>query len=223
MSTTCGVCSEQPPKYKCPSCAIRYCSLACFKTHKPIHDNPAAETSAPDSPSQSASSAPTASHDGPTTAPAAPATAPQPPQQHAPADLQRLLTDPALLALLQKNPALRTRLHAIYTSTLEPSPEAWAAQQNAAAAHHRGRGGFRGRGRGGRGRGRGGGSGGDRPRGPWKQELADRSAVNQILRVQEWEGEGGEDVREFLALVQRSAGGQQVGGGVGGDGAFVAG
>ncbi|XP_012706560.2 zinc finger HIT domain-containing protein 3 isoform X1 [Fundulus heteroclitus] len=30
----CNVCSEQAPKYKCPCCKIRYCSLGCYKKHK---------------------------------------------------------------------------------------------------------------------------------------------------------------------------------------------
>ncbi|MED6276710.1 hypothetical protein CHARACLAT_005734 [Characodon lateralis] len=30
----CSVCSEQTPKYRCPSCNIRYCSLGCYKKHK---------------------------------------------------------------------------------------------------------------------------------------------------------------------------------------------
>lgn len=30
----CSVCTEQTPKYKCPACKIRYCSLVCYKTHK---------------------------------------------------------------------------------------------------------------------------------------------------------------------------------------------
>ncbi|XP_029375317.1 zinc finger HIT domain-containing protein 3 isoform X2 [Echeneis naucrates] len=30
----CGVCSEQIPKYRCPICKIRYCSLGCYKRHK---------------------------------------------------------------------------------------------------------------------------------------------------------------------------------------------
>uniref|UniRef100_G3QA33 Zinc finger HIT domain-containing protein 3 n=1 Tax=Gasterosteus aculeatus TaxID=69293 RepID=G3QA33_GASAC len=30
----CSVCSEPTPKYKCPACKIRYCSLGCYKTHK---------------------------------------------------------------------------------------------------------------------------------------------------------------------------------------------
>ncbi|KAJ8342905.1 hypothetical protein SKAU_G00328330 [Synaphobranchus kaupii] len=30
----CSVCSEQIPKYKCPVCKIRYCSVRCYKNHK---------------------------------------------------------------------------------------------------------------------------------------------------------------------------------------------
>ncbi|KAG7483738.1 hypothetical protein MATL_G00041580 [Megalops atlanticus] len=30
----CSVCSEQIPKYRCPACKIRYCSVSCYKKHK---------------------------------------------------------------------------------------------------------------------------------------------------------------------------------------------
>lgn len=30
----CSVCSEHLPKYRCPVCKIRYCSLGCYKRHK---------------------------------------------------------------------------------------------------------------------------------------------------------------------------------------------
>ncbi|CAG5876961.1 unnamed protein product [Menidia menidia] len=30
----CNVCREQTPKYRCPACKIRYCSLGCYKKHK---------------------------------------------------------------------------------------------------------------------------------------------------------------------------------------------
>ncbi|CAF98535.1 unnamed protein product [Tetraodon nigroviridis] len=32
----CNVCSEQTPKYRCPACKIRYCSLVCYKKHKEV-------------------------------------------------------------------------------------------------------------------------------------------------------------------------------------------
>ncbi|CAK6971824.1 zinc finger HIT domain-containing protein 3 [Scomber scombrus] len=30
----CSVCAEHTPKYRCPACKIRYCSLGCYKRHK---------------------------------------------------------------------------------------------------------------------------------------------------------------------------------------------
>lgn len=29
----CEICSEEISKYKCPKCLIKYCSVACYKTH----------------------------------------------------------------------------------------------------------------------------------------------------------------------------------------------
>ncbi|XP_061607398.1 zinc finger HIT domain-containing protein 3 [Phyllopteryx taeniolatus] len=34
MMQLCKVCSEQTPKYRCPACRIRYCSLSCYRRHK---------------------------------------------------------------------------------------------------------------------------------------------------------------------------------------------
>uniref|UniRef100_A0A3B3ZXI8 Zinc finger HIT domain-containing protein 3 n=1 Tax=Periophthalmus magnuspinnatus TaxID=409849 RepID=A0A3B3ZXI8_9GOBI len=30
----CSVCTEETPKYRCPACKIRHCSLICYKKHK---------------------------------------------------------------------------------------------------------------------------------------------------------------------------------------------
>ncbi|KAL6942097.1 hypothetical protein ACO0QE_003263 [Hanseniaspora vineae] len=35
----CEVCQEETFKYKCPACQLKYCSLACYKTHKETHAN----------------------------------------------------------------------------------------------------------------------------------------------------------------------------------------
>ncbi|KAI5462210.1 hypothetical protein BGZ63DRAFT_485681 [Mariannaea sp. PMI_226] len=35
--STCGVCSVNPPKYKCPRCYLPYCSVACNKVHRENH------------------------------------------------------------------------------------------------------------------------------------------------------------------------------------------
>ncbi|KAM5351903.1 hypothetical protein ACJ41O_004626 [Fusarium nematophilum] len=34
LTTLCGICHISTPKYKCPRCEIRTCSLACIKKHK---------------------------------------------------------------------------------------------------------------------------------------------------------------------------------------------
>jgi hypothetical protein len=31
----CSICALNASKYKCPNCKIVYCSIACFKSHKP--------------------------------------------------------------------------------------------------------------------------------------------------------------------------------------------
>jgi hypothetical protein len=36
MERKCGVCETNPSKYKCPSCRLSYCSVACYKKHKEI-------------------------------------------------------------------------------------------------------------------------------------------------------------------------------------------
>ncbi|ERN15786.1 zinc finger HIT domain-containing protein 3 isoform X2 [Amborella trichopoda] len=33
---SCGVCVEAQSKYKCPTCFMPYCSLACFKNHREV-------------------------------------------------------------------------------------------------------------------------------------------------------------------------------------------
>ncbi|KAF8326543.1 uncharacterized protein EI90DRAFT_2975601 [Cantharellus anzutake] len=35
MAPLCGVCRRDSSKYSCPDCQLKYCSLACFKDHRP--------------------------------------------------------------------------------------------------------------------------------------------------------------------------------------------
>ena len=32
-SRICGVCAKQFAQYKCPACAVQYCSVACYRGH----------------------------------------------------------------------------------------------------------------------------------------------------------------------------------------------
>ncbi|ORX62611.1 hypothetical protein DM01DRAFT_1330740 [Hesseltinella vesiculosa] len=34
MAVLCSICKEADSRYKCSTCRIAYCSLACYKTHK---------------------------------------------------------------------------------------------------------------------------------------------------------------------------------------------
>lgn len=34
LTTLCPICYKSPPKYRCPRCSIRTCSVECSKTHK---------------------------------------------------------------------------------------------------------------------------------------------------------------------------------------------
>ncbi|KAK4246955.1 hypothetical protein C7999DRAFT_14982 [Corynascus novoguineensis] len=34
LSTLCSICHTEPPKYKCPRCGVRTCSVPCIKKHK---------------------------------------------------------------------------------------------------------------------------------------------------------------------------------------------
>ncbi|KAL1216309.1 hypothetical protein V5N11_026787 [Cardamine amara subsp. amara] len=45
---TCEICKKVVSKYKCPSCLLPYCSLACFKNHK---ETPCAKPSGESGPS----------------------------------------------------------------------------------------------------------------------------------------------------------------------------
>ena len=34
LTTLCPICYTNPPKYRCPRCSMRTCSMDCFKAHK---------------------------------------------------------------------------------------------------------------------------------------------------------------------------------------------
>mmetsp|Transcript_33874 Transcript_33874/g.40967 ORF Transcript_33874/g.40967 Transcript_33874/m.40967 type:complete len:140 (-) Transcript_33874:178-597(-) len=38
---SCKVCEKCSPKYKCPTCRLPYCSVACYKLHKEVPCSPA--------------------------------------------------------------------------------------------------------------------------------------------------------------------------------------
>ncbi|PLN84975.1 putative HIT finger domain protein [Aspergillus taichungensis] len=133
MSSKCEVCSLESPKYRCPTCGLMSCSLACTQSHK-IYCAPKAPS--PHPPDDS-------SHD-------------QPPSKTinghgAEDDVDRPPASGSsaqLVELLDRYPSLREQLREIYKTTLE---EEWVEPPQSAG---RGRG-FGQRGRGGAHRNRG--------------------------------------------------------------------
>ncbi|KAE8848103.1 hypothetical protein PTNB73_01945 [Pyrenophora teres f. teres] len=186
----CGVCATEPKKYKCPTCALPYCSLTCFKTHKPTHSDP------------STTSEPTPT----TTSP----TLPQPTQPPTPKprylkqrpDFSLLATNPKFQSLLKTHPVLFPSLQRVYAKTIQPDPEderrRRLLERNA----------FRGRGTRGRGRGRGGGRGGwnghEEREERWTPKKGDKDAMGVLkeMRSAQASGEEKDAMALFVGLVE---------------------
>ncbi|PSN61217.1 hypothetical protein BS50DRAFT_461228, partial [Corynespora cassiicola Philippines] len=172
----CGVCNTEPKKYKCPTCSLPYCSIACFKEHKPIHanDEPRPSTSAP-----------------------APPEIPQPPPPKPPPKYLRKKTDFSLVAknpryqeLIKAHPTLLASLQRIFAATIEPDPD------DQRRSRRGGRGGrYRGRGRGGR-----------EERWTPKKGDADAMKLLKGVREGAGTSEEQEAVAEFVRLVEETVG-----------------
>ncbi|KAF2089857.1 hypothetical protein K490DRAFT_36233 [Saccharata proteae CBS 121410] len=185
MSDFCGVCTKQPPKYKCPSCDVRYCSIGCFKEHKTTHEESTSQKI-------NSNTLPSVDTQPVLSEPSRPNAVPAPHNAQS-SPFSGLLTDPAFNSLFQTHPNLRSQLRGVYMTTQEPDPD--AEPRFPASRGYRGhRGNFRGRGRG---RGRGDG----RPRGPWRQENADKWAVDRLMRLQSRDGPEAEGIQEFVRLI----------------------
>ena len=201
MAQKCGVCHIEDSKYKCPVCEIRYCSLACYRLHKPTHENESNDQSI--TPAQ-----PKKDRPGTT-------------QRVPKIDFTGFEKDSELLRLLKRYPLLQLQLQTVYGLTLEPGPEdsrTWNKQPlpplpgyDAPAPPPPTRGCGSHRGRGGRGNRRGGGRHQEdgreqREHGRWTQEKGDREASKVLAKMREGDGTDGDDVaegvREFVELVR---------------------
>ncbi|KAF2404932.1 hypothetical protein EJ06DRAFT_525504 [Trichodelitschia bisporula] len=188
MATTCGVCKEASPKYKCPHCQLPYCSIKCFKEHILVHENEdttpqnttkAENSSSPPTTKSENTSASSTTIREASSQPTAPSDSPQ---QN---PFLALRNHPAFLPLFMKYPHLRSQLRQIYTATLNPAVPAAELYRD---------------------------EDGDedkkpvwepppgmpRVEGQWTQEKADDVAVEVLSRLVEKE----EGVREFMALVE---------------------
>ncbi|KAJ5503469.1 hypothetical protein N7463_006343 [Penicillium fimorum] len=187
MPGSCEVCSLEPSKYRCPTCGLLSCSLACTQSHK-IYCAPKAPSNEEPSNTPAPDVDPTPENDPNGPVPAEPtgtnAPATTPAAVGASSEMKELLT---------QYPELRSQLQDMFQSTLE---EEWVESYTAPA---------RGCGRG-RGRGRGGLA--PRSRGPWTSEKGFNRGLGRVRKLrQDCEegtetGQTAEAFMRFMALVK---------------------
>ncbi|KAH0369012.1 hypothetical protein KCU65_g3592, partial [Aureobasidium melanogenum] len=173
MGEICGVCTQNDSKYKCPSCQLRYCSIACFKQHKETHANDPPKQQS----TQSIQPAP-----APSDLSQAPATRPPLPGSSKKIDFAGFESDPELLRLLSRYPNLRIQLQSVYGLTLEPTPQ----EQRSFSS---------------RGRGRGRGRGGFHQQSHWSQAKGDKEAIESFKNMRNAEADD-QALAEFVQLLK---------------------
>ncbi|OAA66428.1 Zinc finger, HIT-type [Niveomyces insectorum RCEF 264] len=195
--TLCGICHNEPSKYKCPRCPLAYCSVACSRIHKDNHPPPSEKPAVSSSPPNKATLAGDQADD-------------QAAQSKEDADDVRhafsVLDDaPELKRLFAKYPTLPARLTRIYEATLPPGDggDTTEAQPSWNVPFHHG-------GRGGGGRRRGGRGGfnnnnnnnnNTRHNQMWTQEIGLRRGQKALRQARVDPGEDGDGVREYCELV----------------------
>ncbi|KAF2470752.1 uncharacterized protein BDR25DRAFT_369199 [Lindgomyces ingoldianus] len=198
----CGICNTEPKKYKCPTCAIPYCSLACFKIHKPTHPDISPSTPNP------------TLHPTPLVIPDPPPPPPVPKYIKQRKDFSQFASKPQYQELLRTHPTLLSSLQRIYAATIEPRPADNPPTSFQHPYNGRGRGSYS-RGRGSRGRSRGGYMrSGDHRHGDenrsrkWSQKKGDADAMKLLKRLREGKEGGGEQaaIVEFVRLVEETFG-----------------
>ncbi|KZF19986.1 hypothetical protein L228DRAFT_250404 [Xylona heveae TC161] len=189
--TLCEVCNQEVSKYKCPTCRLQYCSIACYKKHKTAHEvSSGGDVQAAPFAQLSSAGFEAASTNVPSPIVDTPET--KPPQ----ATVEGFAALPAseeLAQLLKAYPNLQKQLHEIYECTLET-----AAASSFLPRHESSRGrGFRGRGRG---RGGRGGRDGGRDR-PWTPEKGIKDGLYSYRRAKVAGGEREAGLLAFAELV----------------------
>ncbi|KAI5206893.1 hypothetical protein AUEXF2481DRAFT_7119 [Aureobasidium subglaciale EXF-2481] len=173
MVEICGVCQQVESKYKCPSCQLRYCSIACYKQHKETHANHAPRVQ-DTQPTQHAQSLVPES-DAPKARGALAGSSRK-------IDFTGFDSDPELLRLLSRYPNLRIQLQSVYGLTLEPPPQ----EQRSFSS---------------RGRGRGRGRGGFHQQSHWSQAKGDKEAADSFRNMRNAEADD-QALAEFVQLLK---------------------
>ncbi|RYO72867.1 hypothetical protein AA0113_g593 [Alternaria arborescens] len=183
----CGVCNAEPKKYKCPTCALPYCSLLCFKTHKTTHADTTEVAPKPAEP----------------VLPQPPPPAPIPRYLKQRTDFSVLATNPKFQTLLKTHPMLLASLQRVYAKTIKPDPEDEKRRRMLERNAFRGRG-TRGRGRGGR----GGWNRSEDRQEKWTQKKGDKDGMAELKGIRDGQGKEGEQdaMAEFVNLVEEMFG-----------------
>ncbi|PYH96341.1 HIT finger domain protein [Aspergillus ellipticus CBS 707.79] len=182
MPGNCEVCVSEPSKYRCPTCGLMSCSLACTQSHK-IYCAPKAQSPKPSDQTVDTQPLPTEANGD--------ATSETAPKVRNGLDLKSLGSSPELQELLDRFPSLREQLYDIYKATLE---EEWVETQNH-AGHHAGRGRHFGRGK-----------GPHRHHGPWTREKGFNRGRGKVRKLRERceegleTGKAAEGFVRFMAL-----------------------
>ncbi|KAJ5231780.1 uncharacterized protein N7469_006368 [Penicillium citrinum] len=114
MPGSCEVCSSEPSKYRCPTCALMSCSLACTQSHKiycapkPQATNEAHESSTPNNAEQPLANGVSQNEQITATE-----------SKNDKSTPGSIATSPEVTELFRRYPKLRNQLHDIYKSTLE--------------------------------------------------------------------------------------------------------
>ncbi|KAF8420039.1 hypothetical protein EV426DRAFT_700667 [Tirmania nivea] len=114
----CQLCNVTESRYKCPTCFIPYCSLACYKPHKTVHE--AKPPPAPSEPPTSTTTELTSTAAPPPPEPPIPPPSATTASTPTPSRYTSLLAHPTLLSQLRSTPSLHSLLYQIYLTTLEP-------------------------------------------------------------------------------------------------------
>ncbi|KAH6621083.1 hypothetical protein B0J18DRAFT_216797 [Chaetomium sp. MPI-SDFR-AT-0129] len=176
----CGVCGAQPGKYKCPRCAMPYCSVACNKQHKENHP--------PDAPKPEPTTTFTTANPNPNST------------NTTPDDPYSILLDhrDTFTHLFTKYPSLAAELTRIQEKTLPPpllpssapanNPNnTWSSNRHKSHPHHHNR--------------NHNNTNNNTPQ-PWSRDIGLRRGAEALRRARTDPSDTGDGVREFCELVK---------------------
>ncbi|KAF7719962.1 Zinc finger HIT-type domain-containing protein [Penicillium ucsense] len=188
MPGVCEVCSTEPSKYRCPTCSLMSCSLACTQSHK-IYcaPKPEATNNVPTTPSDTPAGDLMSGQTNDVSAGDTPTV------QVGGTNVATIASSAQVQALLSRYPELRSQLSEIFHATEEDEWQEWYTPSTRGRPHGRG--------------GRGGPS--RRSRGAWTAEKGFNRGLGKVRKFrQDCEagsetGVKAEAFMEFLALVNK--------------------